>query len=104
MLLGHLQPLATPDALNPILAHAPACDPQQGGDPSIAVTTIFGSEGDDGSRQCILIGPHRRNIALRPAVLADDAAGVTLRETLLLADANHRPPPSLGAYKFPEAK
>ena len=99
----YFQPLATPDALNPILAHAPACDPQQGRDPSIAIAAILGSKGDDGSGQCILIRPHRRNIVLGSAGLADDAAGVTLRETVLLADPVDCPPPPLGAYKFPEA-
>ena len=36
-------------------------------------------------------------------LLADDPAGVTLRETVLRSDAVHRLPASLGGYKFPEA-
>src|SRR4051794_22748202 len=35
MLLGHLEPLTAPDALNPVLAHMPACDLQQSGDAAI---------------------------------------------------------------------
>lgn len=36
-------------------------------------------------------------------MLADDAAGVTLRETVLPSDAVDCPPPPLRAYTFPEA-
>jgi hypothetical protein len=36
-------------------------------------------------------------------MLADDPAGVTFREVVLLPDAVHRLPASLGGYKFPEA-
>lgn len=42
--------------------------------------------GQDGSGQCILVGRHGRHIALRAAVLTDDPAGVTLRETIPLLD------------------
>ena len=53
--------------------------------------------------QPILVGRHGRHVALRAAVLADDPAGVTFRETVLLPDPVHRLPATLGGYKFPEA-
>src|SRR3954469_8024948 len=44
MLLGNLEPLATPDALNPVLAHTPACDLQQSRDPAVAIAPVFGRQ------------------------------------------------------------
>ena len=103
MLLGNLEPLATPDPLNPILANLPAVCLQQRGDAAVAIAPVFECQGDDGSSQRILVGQQGRHVALRAAVLADDPAGVTLRETILLLDGAHRLPASLGGYKFPAA-
>ncbi|MFB0493046.1 hypothetical protein ABIE45_005632 [Methylobacterium sp. OAE515] len=101
--LRDLQPLATPEALNPVLAHLPAICLQQHGDAAVAVAPVLGRQGDDGLGQCILIGRHGRHGALRAAVLTDDPAGVTFRETVRLPDADHCLPASLGGYKVPEA-
>ena len=103
MSAGDLEPLATPDALNPVLAHLPAACLQQRGDAAIAIAPVIGGQGNDGSGQRILVGRHGRHVALRAAVLADDPAGVTFREAVLLPDRVHRLPASLGGYKFPEA-
>ena len=103
MPLRDLEPLATPDALNPVLAHLPAVCLQQRGDAAVAVAPVLGRQGDDGLGQCILIGRHGRHGALRAAVLTDDPAGVTFRETVRPPDADHCLPASLGGYKVPEA-
>lgn len=51
VLLGDLEPLTTPDALDPILAHSPAVYSQQRGDAAVAVAPVFGRQGDDGASQ-----------------------------------------------------
>ena len=89
--------------MNPVLAHRPAACLQQGGDAAVAVAPVFGRQGDDGAGQLILVGQHGRHVALRAPVLADDPAGVTFREAVLLPDAIDRLPAPLGGYKFPEA-
>src|SRR5215210_3203425 len=95
MLLRDLQPFTAPDALHPIPTHAPARDLQQGRDPAIAVAAVLGSKGHDGSGEGILVSSDRGDVALGPARLADNAAGVALRETVLLPDAVHRLPAPL---------
>ena len=103
LLPGYFQPLTAPDALNPIPAHVPACVGKQRCDPAIAVAAVLGGKGDDRSRQRILVSSDDGGVSLCPAGLADDPAGLALRETVLLPDAIHRLPAPLGAYKFPEA-
>ena len=75
LLLRHLQPLAAPDALNPILANLNAACVQQGRHPAIAVTPILRGKEDDIPRQLIFIGLERGNIALCSPWLPDDPAG-----------------------------
>lgn len=96
MSAGDLQPLATPDALNPILAHLPAVCLQQRGDAGVAVAPILGRQGNDGSGQPILVGRQGGHVALRTPVLTDDPAGVTFREAVLCSDTVDRLPASLG--------
>lgn len=103
VLLRDFEPLATPDSLNPILAHLPTACSQQRGDAAVAVAPVLGRHGDDGSGQPILVGRHGRHVALRAAVLTDDPAGVTFREAVLPPDAVDRLPASRGGYKFPAA-
>ncbi len=98
-----LQPLATPDALNPVLAHLPTVCSQQRGDAAVAIAPVLGRQSNNGAGQFILVGQHGRHVALRAAVLTDDPAGVTFRETVLVPNAVDRLPASLGGYKFPEA-
>src|SRR3954453_24257848 len=66
MLLGHLEPLTAPAALNPVLAHTPACDLQQSGDPAIAIAPILSGKGHDGSGESILVSPDRGDVTLGP--------------------------------------
>jgi hypothetical protein len=99
--LGNLEPLTAPDALHPIPPNSPADPLQQSGDTPIAIPPILRSEGDDGLGQGIFVGPEDGLITLGPTGLTDDAAGVALREAILLPDAGHGLPAPLGAYKFP---
>src|SRR5829696_2510848 len=78
VLFGNLEPFTAPDALNPIPTHRPACHLQQGRDPPIAVAAVLAGKGHDGPGERVLVSADRRNVALRPAWLADDPAGVTL--------------------------
>lgn len=100
---GYFQPLTAPDPLNPVAADLPAGGDQQRCDPPIAIPSVLGCERDDRSRQCILISPDDRGIALGPARLTDDPAGLALRETILPSNALYCLPAPFGAYKFPEA-
>src|ERR671917_624757 len=70
VLLRDLEPFTAPDALNPIPAHAPARDLQQGGDPPVAVAAVLGGKGHDRSGECILVSSEGGHIALRPTWLA----------------------------------
>ena len=89
--------------MNPVLAYLPSRGLQQRGEAAVAVASVLGRQGDDGTGQRILVGRHGGHVALRAPVLADDPAGVTFREAVLLLDPSHRLPASLGGYKFPEA-
>jgi len=82
--------------MNPVLAHLPAVCLQQRGDTTVAIAPVLGGQGNDGSGQPILVGRHRRHVALRAAVLTDEPAGVTFREAVLLPDPGDRLPASLG--------
>src|SRR5439155_3628121 len=103
LLLRHLQPLAAPDALNPILANLNAACVQQGRHPAIAVTAILRGKEDDIPRQLIFIRLVRGNIALCSPWLPDDPAGQPFAQPILLTSRLDRLPAPLGAYKFPRA-
>jgi hypothetical protein len=103
LLPGYFQPLTAPDPLDPITSDLPASIGEQRCNPAIAISSVLGCERDYRPRQRILISPDNRGVSLRPAVLADDPAGLAFREAILPSDAFNRLPAPLGAYKFPEA-
>ena len=75
------------DAREPFAARASSrtvarCKPLTVPDPS-----VLRSQRDNRSRQRIFIGPDDGGVSLRPAWLANDPAGMTSRETVLLPDA-----------------
>jgi hypothetical protein len=100
---GYFKPLTAPDPLDPITSDLPASIGEQRCNPAIAISSVLGCERDYRPRQRILISPDNRGVSLRPAVLADDPAGLAFREAILPSDAFNRLPAPLGAYKFPEA-
>ena len=92
-----------PDPLDPITSDLPASIGKQRCDPAIAISSVLGCEGDNRSCQRIVISPDNIGVSLCSTVLADDPAGLALRETILPSNAFDSPPAPLGAYKFPEA-
>jgi len=53
--------------------------------------------------QSIFVRSNNDAVALRAAWLADQPAGVALRELVLLSSPDNRLPTPFGAYKFPDA-
>jgi hypothetical protein len=100
MLSRNLEPLTTPDPLNPVFPHLPPRCLQQRGDAAVAIASVFRRQGDDGAGQRILVSRHGRYGALRAPIPADDPTGVALREAVLLLDRVDGLPVSLRGYKF----
>jgi len=75
---GDLQPLASPDPLDPLVVDQPAGPAQQCGDLAIAVAAILPGQFDDVGGQPLLILSAPRDLALRRAVLAERRAGTAL--------------------------
>ncbi len=75
---GDLQPLASPDPLDPLVIDQPAGPPQQLGNLAVAVAPILPGQLDHVLRQpcCILAAP--RDLALRRAVLPERRTGTAL--------------------------
>src|SRR3972149_2986931 len=74
LFLLYFQPLATPDALHPVLAHVPAGFAQFHRDPPITVAAIHGASPDDRSRQRTATDPSSPLVALPPAPLPQQPA------------------------------
>ena len=86
LLLRDLQPLPSPDPLDPLHVHRPTCCAQQGRDPPIAVAPILAGERDDISGQRLFISPPARHFPLCGAMLAEHPAGQAFRNAELLPD------------------
>lgn len=74
----HLEPLASPDSLDPLVVHQPARLPQQGGDLAIALTAMLSGQFNDVGGQPLLIVKAPRQFTLGRAVLSERPAGATL--------------------------
>jgi len=103
LLLRDFQPLATPDALNPILSHINPALVEQRRHPAIAVTAILRSKFDDVVGQLIFLGLSRGNVSLRPSRLPEDPAGLSFAQPVPVPSRFNCLPASLGAYNFPWA-
>lgn len=101
LLLQYFQPLAAPDALDPILADIDAALIQDSRHPAIAVAAVCRGEINDVAGQLILVGLERRNVSLRSSRLSDNPAGLSLAQPILLSGRLGRLPAPLGAYNFP---
>jgi hypothetical protein len=75
---GDLQPLASPDPLDPLVVDQPARPTQKLGDLAIAVTAILPGQRDDVGRQPLFILTAPRDLALRRAMLAERRTGTAL--------------------------
>jgi hypothetical protein len=83
LLLGNLQPLTSPNPLDPFVVHNPASVAKQGCDFAVAVATILPGELDDVGRQPLLVVAALRRLALCRAVLAERRTGATLGDAKL---------------------
>src|ERR1051326_1372224 len=75
---GDLQPLASPDPLDPLVVDQPARPAQQLGDLAIAVAAILPSQLDDVGRQLLFVLTAPRDLALRRAMLPESRTGTAL--------------------------
>ncbi len=101
LLLRHFQPLPPPDPLHPILAHWPACTPQQCRDPPVAVAPVLRRQGNDRSGEAIFVQHRIRLVSLCPSPLPQQPAAMPFRQPVLLPRTLYRTTPPLRAYKFP---
>jgi hypothetical protein len=100
---GNFKPLTAPDPLHTIRANLPTGLVQQSCNPAIAITAICGCKLKNGLCQGIFVRTDNSGVTLRTTWLADEPAGVTLGELILLPGPDNRLPTPFGAYKFPEA-
>jgi hypothetical protein len=75
---GNLQPLASPDPLDPLVVDEPAGAAQQLGDLAIAIAAILASKLDDVGCQPLFVFTALRDLALRRTMLAERRTGATL--------------------------
>ena len=78
---GHLQPLAPPDPLDPLVVDLPAGVAQQGGDPPIAVVAVPTGQLDHVPDQAVLIVTAARDTAPGRTVLPQHPAPKTRSRT-----------------------
>ena len=97
LFLGHLQPLAPPDALDPLVVDVPALGPQQRCDPPIAVAAILTRQSNNRSGQRFLVIGDDRLIALRRPRLPEDTASAAFRYRILGHNPGHASAPAFGA-------
>src|SRR5262249_24976596 len=68
LLMRDLQPLASPDALDPLVVDYPACLAQQPCDLAIAIAAVLLGKLDNIGRQTLLVLTAARHLALRRAM------------------------------------
>jgi hypothetical protein len=81
--MGDLQPLASPDALDPLVVDYPARLAQEFGDLAVAVAAVLPGKLDNIGRETLLIVTTARNLVLRRAMLPERRTGATLGEMQL---------------------
>ena len=103
LLLRDFQPFASPDALNSLVVHMPACVVQQAGDHAIAIAPVFVGQLDDIVCKTVFIGTALGRFALRRSVLVECATGAALRHAQLLPHMVDALATTRRAQKFPFA-
>ena len=86
LFIGDLQPLASPDALDPLVVDYPARLAQQPCDLAIAVAAVLLGKLDNIGRQTLLVLTAARDLALCRAMLPERRAGATLGDMQLRSD------------------
>jgi hypothetical protein len=97
LLLGNLQPLASPDPLDTLVVDEPTCATQKLGDLAVAVPSVLPSKLDDVGAEPLLVVSTTRDLALRRAMLTKRRAGATLGYTQLPANMLDAGPATRGA-------
>src|SRR5437879_2482754 len=101
LFMGDLQPLASPDALDPLVVDYPARLAQQPCDLAIAVAAVLLGKLDNIGRQTLLVLTAARDLALRRAMLSERRAGATLGDMQLRSHLLNAGTATRGAWKFP---
>ena len=83
LFIGDLQPLASPDTLDPLVVDYPARLPQQFGDLAIAVAAVLSGKLDNIGRETLLVVTTARDFALCRAMLPERRTGATLGDIQL---------------------
>ncbi len=94
LFLRNFQPLLAPDTFDPLMVDLPAVSPQKGSDPTIAVTTVSGSQAHYRLSQGLVRLSSIRGEPLRGTGLTKETAGPSLRYTqicLQVIDASSTP-------------
>ena len=78
LFIGDLQPLASPDALDPLVIDYPARLAQQPCDLAIAIAAVLPGKLDNIGYQTLLVITTVRDLALRRAMLPERRTGATL--------------------------
>ena len=86
LLRWDLQPLASPDTLDPLVVDYPARLPQQSGDLAIAVAAVLPGKLDNIGRETLLVVTTTRDLALCRAMLPERRTGATLGDMQLRSD------------------
>ena len=86
MLSWDLQPLTSPDPLDPLIVDCPACLAQQRGDLAIAVAAVLPGKLDNIGRETLLVVTTARDLALCRAMLPERRTGATLGDMQLRSD------------------
>src|SRR5215468_4058466 len=83
LFIGDLQPLASPDALDPLVVDYPARLAQQSCDLAIAIAAVLPGKLDSIGGETPLVLTAARDLALRRAMLPERRAGATLGDMQL---------------------
>jgi hypothetical protein len=96
LFLWNLQPFATPDSFDSILANLPACSLQQSCDAPVAIAPILAGQQNNGLGESIFVFALCRLVALRAAWLVHQLARSPLTHAML-AGMVYRTAPSFRA-------
>ena len=97
LFLGHLQPLAPPQALDPLVVDLPAGVAQQGRDPPVTVAAVLAGQFDHVRDQAVFVVAPARDAALGRAMLPQHPASAAFRDPEPVADMIDALAPARGA-------
>ena len=86
LFVRNLQPLAPPNAFDPLVVHKPTREPQQRGDLAIAVAAVLAGKLNDVGGQTFFVISPRRRLPLRRTMLAERRTGTALGDVKLTSN------------------